>query len=110
MRNLRLLSIIPIIAMLMACGSTPKTEVVTKTVYITPDVPTSLFKPVVPERPMTKELYMNLTIWERETYLTEYVQKLMELLASRNTDVKSIEKILNDTKKAADHEGKSGNK
>ena len=94
---------------LNACTTT-KTQVVKESIYYHPSVPTKFFTPVIPERPIAKQDYLALPLWERETYLVNYNKSLMKNIASCNINVSSIQTVLEEAKKAADHEGQSGNK
>lgn len=97
------------LSLLVGCGSTPKTEVVTLIEYKHPSIPETLFGPVQVERPMSYDQYMQLTLPERETYMREYSQKVLKALKASNLNTQGIKKILEDTKRAADNESKSRN-
>ena len=97
-------------ACFVGCGTVPKTEVVTKKIYVHPEVPDHLLIKVIPsERPVSVEDYLKMDIWDRETYMREFAQKVMKALNASNLNVSSIKKILEDTKKAADNESQSRN-
>lgn len=77
----------------------PEKVVVTETVYITPDVPKSLVKPCVAEKPMAPEAYLVLAPVEREQYLTDYSIGLLGVINNCNGQLKGIDKILTEHKK-----------
>lgn len=103
-----MMMVIVMSSVLTACGTTPPPSVVTKNVYKHPSVPDKLFEPVKVEKPISEEEFLAMTIAERETYMREYAQKALTGLKTSNNNVKDIKKILEDTKKAADNESKSG--
>ncbi|WP_396190489.1 hypothetical protein [Flavobacterium sp.] len=96
-------------AALVGCGTVPQPQVVTKTVYVQPNVPDKFFNQKQPNRPMKKDEYLLLSEKEKETYLTAYSQSLLQDLASCQADVFSIKKVLQDSKKAIDHESQPRN-
>lgn len=98
-----------LILFMTACSTIPETKVVTKTTYLVPEVPERFFQQSKPDRPPEKAVYMAMSPAEKETALVLYSQGLLRLLASCQGDVMSIQKILSDTKTAADHESRSSN-
>lgn len=94
--------------LLTACGSTPIVTTTTRVVYKHPSVPEKFFEPVTVEKPIAYEDYMKLSLSERETYMREYAQKALKGLKASNNNVRDIKKVLDDTKKAAEHESQSG--
>lgn len=96
--------------MLGGCGTTVKTEVVKESSYYHPSVPEKLFVRVVPERPISKEQYLAMSTWERESYLTNYNISLLKNVATCNRNVSDIKNVLDEAKRVANNEGKSANK
>lgn len=86
--------ILGMMALLLAGCASPvvKTEVVyeTKTVYVTPDQ--DQLRRVIPPKLISREAYVVLKDYERESYLSDYALDLFAKLGVCNAQLESIEK------------------
>lgn len=69
----------------------PKTVYKTETVYY--EVPEQLTANVVPQRPVTKEEYLRMAIYERESYMADYATQNLKALHKCNAQLSSIAEL-----------------
>ncbi len=56
-------------------------------------VPIELIEPCVPQEPLPKATYMDLTVYRREQYLTEYTVSLLGTVRDCNLKLKKISEL-----------------
>lgn len=99
---MRYLTIILAIILLSGCSAfkaKPLEVNDVKIQYIT--IPEYLLIPCTPDRPITKEEYLKLEIFERETYLSNYSIGLLKVIKNCNIQLDEI-RILNNRGKPND--------
>lgn len=96
--KVRLIFVVVALSVLMGC-ETVQTKVVTKTVYVTPDVRPSFLKPVVLVPPPNPKAYRAMSVSEREDALTRYTLTTISLVEQGNQDKVAVQKDL-DAQKA----------
>jgi len=58
-------------------------------------IPEYLLKPCIPERPISKEKYLELKQYEKETYLTNYSISLLTIIKNCNEQIEAIKNLNN---------------
>lgn len=90
MNTVKLFALGMITAALVGCG-TPAPQVVTKPTLVYVSVPAELTAPMIPERPMAVEEYLQLgPVEERERELMRYSAYLMGVIAKLNERLRTI--------------------
>jgi len=85
--------------LITGCSTLNKEKVVvtdTKVIYRV--LPDNLVNPCVPDKPKTKEEYLALPIYERETYLTNYSISLLKTIKNCNLQLDELRILNNDSK------------
>lgn len=90
MNTVKLFALGMFTAALVGCG-TPPPQVVTKPTLVYVSVPAELTAPVIPERPMSVDEYLQLgPVEERERELMRYSAYLMGVVAKVNERLRAI--------------------
>ena len=90
MNTVKLFALGVFTAALVGCG-TPAPQVVTKPTLVYVSVPAELTEPVIPERPMSVDEYLQLgPVEERERELMRYSAYLMGVVAKVNERLRTI--------------------
>lgn len=90
MNTVKLFALGMITTALVGC-STPAPQVVTKPTLVYVSVPAELTAPMIPERPMAVEEYLQLgPVEERERELMRYSAYLMGVIAKLNERLRTI--------------------
>lgn len=77
----------------------PEPRVETKTIYVHPRVPETLFTPCRLSKPITEEAYLRLSPEQREGYLTDYIVSSMGVVSTCNDRLIGIKTSLEESKK-----------
>lgn len=78
---------------LSGCALTPKKEVVTQTKVVRITIPDKLLTNCIPNKPISKEEYLQLKIWEREQYLVSYNIYLLSVIKECNIKIDKIREL-----------------
>lgn len=76
-----------------AFNKPPSPTVVYKTQFIYQEVPEQLTKTVPMSRPISKEEYLAMTVYERESYMADYSVQALKSLHKCNTQLGSISEL-----------------
>lgn len=90
---------------LTGCGTTPQKEIVTQTKVVRVTIPDTLLTNCIPNKPISKEEYLQLNIWEREQYLVSYNIYLLSVIKECNIKIDKIRELNRET----NNESKSKN-
>lgn len=96
----RVLTLVLLAFALLGCASQPKppVQIVYKTQYIYPSVPKELLTQVTPNPPVSSQVYLQMPVYQREGYLTDYVVDLLGTVAVCNKQLTQVEDYLNKVK------------
>lgn len=75
------------------CASTQPPKIVYKSETIYQEVPQQLIQPVAPTRPIPKEQYLGMAIYERESYMVDYSVQTLKSLHTCNAQLSSIAEL-----------------
>lgn len=75
------------------CATTQPPKVVYKSETIYQEVPEQLTRVVVPQRPIPKEQYLSMAIYERESYMADYSVQSLKSLHTCNAQLSAIAEL-----------------
>lgn len=84
------------------CAVTQPPKVVYKSETIYQEVPAQLTAVVVPTRPIPKEQYLSMAIYEREGYMADYSVQTLKSLHTCNAQLSAISELSKRWKEAVD--------
>jgi uncharacterized protein YdeI (YjbR/CyaY-like superfamily) len=90
--------IIILAVFLSACASTPQKEYITQTKTIEQKIPEDLLSTFDDKEFIKREDYLNLTPYQREEYLTNYILDLMLELKIYKNQIQRIKELNNESK------------
>lgn len=98
---MKILSLLITVIVLTGCATSPKYDKLevskVDVVYVT--IPEELLTPCKPEKPLDRESYLKLKIWEREQVLIEYSVSLLKTIKECNININKIKDLNNSAPK-----------